>query len=233
MPEVSLESIVVRPAGPERSVVIWLHGLGDSGHGFEGIAAELRLPEELGVRFVFPHAPVRPITINGGMSMRGWYDVRDMDLTREEDAEGIYQSEALLRDLIQREIDGGMPARRIVLAGFSQGGAVSLLTAVRSPERLAGVIALSTYLPLLDRVEAEGARSPTDLPIFAGHGAYDPIIPSAAGERSRDALERLGFPVEWKTYPMEHSVCLEEIRDVAAWLERTLTEPKGDRSNAP
>jgi phospholipase/carboxylesterase len=194
--------------------VIWLHGLGADGHDFEPIVPELRLPKP--VRFVFPHAPVRPVTINQGMSMRAWYDIFQFGGGREDDA-GIRASQKLVEDLIAAE-----KGKKIVLAGFSQGGAIVLQAALRHPERLAGVMALSTYLPLATTLEQERHAANHDLPIFMAHGLFDDIIPAARAERSREVLVKLGYKVEWHTYPMAHSVCADEVGDIAQFLTKLL-----------
>ncbi len=196
--------------------VIWLHGLGAEGHDFEPIVPELNL--RFAARFVFPHAPVRPVTINGGMPMRAWYDILGFDRSAREDAAGIRASAAAVTELVDREIARGIPAERIVLAGFSQGGAIALHTALREPRALAGVLALSTYLPLAATLASERHLANAGLPIFMAHGTQDPVLPLKLGEFSRRALESLGYSVEWRTYPMPHSVCMEEIRAIAAWL---------------
>jgi phospholipase/carboxylesterase len=204
--------------GPDPSAcVIWLHGLGADGHDFEPIVPELEL--ERPVRFVFPHAPVRPVTINQGMRMRAWYDILQFGGGPEDEA-GVRASQKLLEELIAAEKKRGM--KRIVLAGFSQGGAVALQTALRHTEPLAGVLALSTYLPLNATLEAERSPANQELPIFMAHGQYDDIIPLARAEQSRQVLERLGYKVEWHTYPMPHSVCPEEIAHISAFLRRIL-----------
>jgi phospholipase/carboxylesterase len=203
-------------AHPE-AAVIWLHGLGADGHDFEPIVAELELTRP--VRFVFPHAPVRPVTLNQGMRMRAWYDIYQLGGGPEDDA-GVRASQKLVEELIAAEKSRG--ARRIVLAGFSQGGAVVLQTALRHPERLAGLLALSTYLPLHASLEAERSEANRDLPVFMAHGQYDDIIPLARAEQSRRVLERLGYPVEWHVYPMPHSVCPEEIDAVSRYLAGVL-----------
>jgi phospholipase/carboxylesterase len=198
--------------------VIWLHGLGADGHDFEPIVPELHLP--FAARFVFPHAPVRPITVNGGMEMRGWYDILGFGMNMRQDAAGIRESAAAVSRLIDREIERGVDASRVILAGFSQGGAIALHTALREPRTLGGVLALSTYLPLGDTLPAERSASNAATPIFMAHGSADPLLPLALGEGSRRALEALGYAVDWHVYPMPHSVCVEEIRDIAAWLVR-------------
>jgi phospholipase/carboxylesterase len=203
--------------------VIWLHGLGADGHDFAPIVPELRLPAGLPVRFVFPHAPVRPITLNGGYPMRGWYDIAELNfLNRKEDEAGIRASEAEVARLVRRENARGIPTRRIVLAGFSQGGAITLHAGLRYPERLAGLMALSTYLPLADKAEAERGSANADVPVFMAHGTADAIVPFMAGEVSRQRLEALGYGVEFRSYPMQHSVHPQEVADIAGWLRRVL-----------
>jgi phospholipase/carboxylesterase len=216
-----LEALEIETGPVPRSSIIWLHGLGADGHDFEPIVGELALPAEP-VRFVFPHAPMQPVTINGGMVMRAWYDIVSSDLARREDADGVRASQALLEALIARERSRGTPANRIVLAGFSQGGAIALQTGLRHAERLAGILALSTYLPIADSLAAEGNAATRDIPIFYAHGRQDPVITIDRAERSRDLLARLGYTVEWHAYPMPHAVCPQEIDDIGAWLRRVL-----------
>lgn len=197
--------------------VIWLHGLGADGHDFEPIVPELKLRRAL--RFIFPHAPVRPVTINGGYQMRAWYDVFGWGEGAREDAVGIHDSAAAVTRLIDAQIEAGIESRRIVIAGFSQGGAIALQTALREPRPLGGVIALSTYLPLASTLEVERSAANAAIPIFMAHGTADPVLPLSLGERSRNELLRLHYPVEWHEYPMPHSVCQPEVRDIADWLE--------------
>ena len=205
-------------SGPDpRAAVIWLHGLGADGHDFEPIVPELRLARP--VRFVFPHAPVRPVTLNQGMRMRAWYDILQLGGGPEDEA-GVRASQKLVEDMIAAERKCGM--QKIVLAGFSQGGAIALQTALRHPEALAGVLALSTYLPLNSMLEAERSPASREVPIFMAHGQYDDIIPLRRAEQSRQILERLGYRVEWHQYPMPHSVCPAEIGDISAFLQRVL-----------
>jgi len=210
--------------------VIWLHGLGADGHDFEPIVPELRLPESLPLRFVFPHAPVQPVTINGGMSMRAWYDVVSLDAGGAVDEAGIRASCAMLERLIERENERGIDTSRIVIAGFSQGGAIALHTALRWPERLAGLIALSTFLPMTAALKAEGIDRPApanrQLPIFMAHGHFDPLLPRQLGRSAADRLESAGFRVEWHDYQMAHAVCAEEIDDISAWLQIVFADPK-------
>jgi len=194
--------------------VIWLHGLGADGHDFEPIVPELKLPKP--VRFVFPHAPMRPVTINNGMRMRAWYDIAQLGGGPEDEA-GIRESQKLLDGLIK-----GEKTQKIFLAGFSQGGAIALQTALRYPERLAGVLALSTYLALSTKVSLEKTKENQDLPIFMAHGTYDDIIPIARAKMSREILEQQGYKLEWHEYPMPHSVCPQELADISAFLSRLL-----------
>ena len=212
-----MQSLVIETGPDPQASVIWLHGLGADGHDFEPIVPELALEQP--VRFVFPHAPVRPVTLNQGMRMRAWYDIYRLGGGPEDEA-GIRASQKLLEELIAEARKSGMT--RIVLAGFSQGGAVALQTALRHPERLDGVLALSTYLPLHSTLEAERSAANRDLPVFMAHGLYDDIVPLARAEQSRQALERLGYRVEWHTYPMPHSVSPQEIVHIAEFLGRVL-----------
>lgn len=207
---------VVSGENPQGSV-IWLHGLGADGHDFEPIVPELRLPRDLALRFVFPHAPVQPVTINGGMAMRSWYDIRSFDSEGRADRDGVLESSAILEGLIAREIERGIPASRIVIAGFSQGGAVALHTVLQTEQPIAGLMALSTYLPLPDAVESATIRS--DLPIFMAHGTFDPVLQMAWGRASADRLIAAGYQVEWHEYPMAHAVCPQEIADISRWLQ--------------
>jgi phospholipase/carboxylesterase len=217
----AIEALEIQTAPSPDAAVIWLHGLGADGYDFEPVVPELRLPAWLRVRFVFPHAPVRPVTLNMGMPMRAWYDILQLG-GGAEDAAGIRASQALVEGLVERELGRGVPARRVVLAGFSQGGAIALQTGLRYSERLGGILALSTYLPLAARLAAERSPANRDLPIFMVHGTLDPMIPIARARESHAALQALGYAVEWREYAMPHSVCAEEIADIAAWLLRTL-----------
>jgi phospholipase/carboxylesterase len=189
--------------------VIWLHGLGADGHDFEAIVPELRVPEALPLRFVFPHAPVRPVTINGGMAMRAWYDILSLDAEGRADEEGVRESSALLAALVRREQERGMETSRIVIAGFSQGGAIAINFALHSQDNLAGLMALSAYIPLPG--ELENSAGYRDLPVFMAHGSFDPMLPMQWGRSSADRLVAAGFDVDWHEYPMAHAVCAEEI----------------------
>ena len=220
--EESADAVVLTPALPATASVIWLHGLGADGHDFVPIVRELRLRPDPALRFVFPHAPVRPVTINNGMRMRAWYDIRELSASGAADEIGIRDSAIILAKFIQRERDAGVAASRIVVAGFSQGGAIALHAALRHPERLAGVMALSTYLPLRSTFAAEATPASRDLPILMCHGRFDPVLPMQLGTSSRDLLRAEGYTVEWKEYPMQHQVCMEEVQDIAVWLKARL-----------
>lgn len=217
--------IEVETGAPVMASVIWLHGLGADGYDFEPIVPELGLPPTTGVRFIFPHAPHRPVTLNAGYVMRAWYDIVAIDTDARQDAEGIRESEKLIQDLIEREQARGIPYRRILLAGFSQGGAVALHTALRFSGRLGGVIALSTYLPLHDLVEAEAHPANAQIPIFMAHGVDDGIVPYELGEISRDHLRAVGAEVDWHVYSIAHAVSPEEIADIGEWLQERLQRP--------
>lgn len=205
------DCVEVETTSTPEAAVIWLHGLGADGHDFEPVVSELGLPSSLGVRFLFPHAPIRPITLNGGMAMRGWYDIIDLEFGSNEDWEGVLDSVRLVEGLIESQIARGISAENIILAGFSQGGAVALYTGLNSTLPLAGIIALSTYLPLADRVAPNSGQA---LPLFMAHGEYDPLIPIGVGRNSAEKIRSLGFQVEWESYPIEHAVSLEEIRAI-------------------
>ncbi|MDQ6917439.1 MAG: alpha/beta hydrolase [Pseudomonadota bacterium] len=218
----TLPCIELETASHPSASVIWLHGLGADGNDFVPIVPELRLPPALAIRFVFPNAPVRKVTINNGMAMRAWYDIAAADLSSRADIAGVTQSQAQVGTLIGREESRGIAASRIVLAGFSQGGVIALHTALRHPERLAGVIALSTYLVQADKLADEAAAANRDLPIFMAHGTADPVVRFEWGDSSRRTLVAQGYDVQWHTYRMEHSVCMEEIVAIGDWLARTL-----------
>ncbi|HHP7235137.1 MAG TPA: alpha/beta hydrolase [Desulfobacterales bacterium] len=213
-----LDCVEIDPDGETSAVVIWLHGLGADGHDFEAIVPELRLPDEMPVRFVFPHAPRRPVTINFSMVMRAWYDIVEMDVARKIDFENFLESAERLKDLIARERQSGIPSERILLAGFSQGGAVALHTGLRYEEPLAGIMALSTYLPTVEQLAKERNLANAAVPVFMAHGRYDSMIPIDNATVARETMESLGYPVEWHAYPIEHQVSMEEIRDIRNWL---------------
>jgi len=213
---VSVDAIRIETGPRPEAAILWLHGLGADGHDFEPIVPELKLKKPL--RFIFPHAPMRPVTINQGMRMRAWYDILQLGGGAEDEA-GLRASQKITEELIRAQ---GLPANKIVLAGFSQGGAIVLQTALRYPERLAGVMALSTYLPLAATVAAEHSEANRDVPIFMAHGQYDDLIPMQRARASREHLEKLGYKIEWHDYPMPHSVCAPEIADISAFLGKVL-----------
>lgn len=209
--------------GPSpRHSIVWLHGLGADGNDFASIVPQLIDRAWPPLRFVFPHAPVRPVAVNGGMRMRAWYDIQAFDLHARQDEAGMRASIAEVDVLIEREVERGVAAERILLAGFSQGGAIALATALRHRQLLAGAIALSTYLPLQAHSAAERSAANAGLRVFMGHGSLDPIVPMALGVRSRDALTALGYAVDWHSYLMAHQVCAEEIADLRAWIDARL-----------
>ena len=206
--------------GPEPTwSVLWLHGLGADGNDFVPVARQLVRPGWPALRFVFPHAPVRPVTINGGTPMRAWYDIAGMDFTSRGDADGVEQSISEVEALIAREAERGIPPERLILAGFSQGGAITLAAGLRRRTPLAGLIGLSTYLPAEAQMLAARAAGAEAQPVFMGHGMFDPVVPFAAGRRSADTLQGLGFGVEWKSYPAQHHDSPEEKRDIGDWLQ--------------
>lgn len=208
---------------PQASV-IWFHGLGADANDFVPIVEQLRLPEQFSVRFIFPNAPFRPITINNGMPMRAWYDIFEIRLGAREDLEGIQSSEKLVEHLIEREIGLGIKSERIFLAGFSQGGAIALYTALRYPKALGGLIALSTYLPLANSLNTQRNAMNQHLPIYLAHGLFDPVVPFMLGEMTRKQLEELKYPVEWHSYPMPHTVVPDEIQDIGMFLRNLLSK---------
>ncbi len=209
------------PAEPAVASVIWMHGLGADGHDFAPIPPHLGLPPEMPVRFVFPHAPRIPVTLNMGFVMPAWYDIRDLG-ERGHDEAGIRKSEEQIRRLLEREVERGVPASRIVLAGFSQGGAMALFTGLRYPEKLAGLMALSAYLLLPGKLAAEASDANRGTTVFQAHGLQDPMVGIDYGRQTRDRLQQDGYPVEWCEYPMEHAVCPQEIADIGRWLRRVL-----------
>jgi phospholipase/carboxylesterase len=216
----TLDSVEIETGPKPARSVVWLHGLGADGNDFVPIVPELELPEAP-IRFVFPHAPMQPVTINAGMVMRAWYDISDAAIRRE-DERGVRASQALVEALIEREKRRGTPAGQLVLAGFSQGGAIALQTGLRHPEGIAGIMALSCYLPLADTLAVEASPANKDVPIFMAHGSQDPVVVPERARRSREALEGLGYAVEWHEYRMPHSVCPEEVEHISAWLRRVL-----------
>jgi phospholipase/carboxylesterase len=219
----TLLDCVEHETGPQPThSVLWLHGLGADGHDFAPIVPELRLPASLAVRFIFPHATIQPVTINGGMAMRSWYDILTPNLVKREDEAGIRTSEQAIQALIARENARGVPTSRIVLAGFSQGCAMTLHTGIRLKEKLAGLMGLSGYLPLIDMAAQERHSANATTPIFLAHGTHDPVVTLERAEASRAKLVDLGYSVQWHTYPMPHSVCAQEINDISSFLQSVL-----------
>jgi len=220
-----LETIEIETGRNPAVSVIWLHGLGADGNDFVPVVQELDLSKAPPIRFIFPHAPMQPVTISNGYVMRAWYDVSYGDLegkSRQADEQGVRTSQAAIGKLIEREADRGISNKNMVLAGFSQGGAIALQTGLRYPQPLAGVMALSTYLPLAESLPQEAAPANAKTPIFMAHGTHDPVVPCAMGSKSKELLGKMGYSVEWHEYPMQHSVCLEEIQDIGAWLKHVL-----------
>ncbi len=215
----TLECVELETAAQPRHAVIWLHGLGADAHDFEPIVPQLVRADWPPLRFVFPNAPVRPVTLNGGLPMRAWYDVAAFDLSQKQDEAGMRASIAEVEKLVAREVARGVPAANIVLTGFSQGGAIALAAGLRQAQTLAAIVALSTYLPIADATAGERHANNAATPVFMGHGAFDPVVPQYQGERSRDRLREWGYHVEWHSYPMAHQVCPQEIVDLAAFLE--------------
>lgn len=220
----TLSCVEANPDGPAKAAVIWLHGLGADGHDFAPIVPHLQAALTVATRFVFPHAPHRPVTVNGGYLTRAWYDIAALDLSQGEDADGIGASARQLESLIEREVHNGIAADHIVLAGFSQGGAVALHCGLRYPQHLAGILALSTYVPLAATVAAERSSVNGDIPIFMAHGSEDAVITLPHALASKALLQQLDYTVEWHSYPMAHSLCDQELEDIAAWLNRVLSD---------
>ena len=213
-----LSTIEIQPTSAHLYSIIWLHGLGADGHDFESIAHELHLNAEPGIHFIFPNAPVQPITINGGMQMRAWYDILEMSVEHKVDIAGIYQSAKLIGRLIEQEMDKGIPSAHILLAGFSQGGVIALYAGLRYPYKLAGIIALSSYLPALEQLKTERSTANSATPIFMGHGILDSVVAIESGKAAFNALHALEFNVEWHDYLMEHSVCIEELGHISTFI---------------
>jgi phospholipase/carboxylesterase len=217
-----LDTVETETGADPRFSIVWLHGLGADGHDFEPVVPQLVRPDWPALRFVFPHAPVRPVTVNGGMRMRAWYDISGTEIANKQDEQGIRDSMRQVEALLAREAERGIPPERQFLAGFSQGGAITLSLLVRRREPLAGAIALSTYLPLADQAEREFAAEATRVPLFLAHGSLDPVVPQGLGLMSREWLARHGFQVDWHSYPMPHSVSMDEIRHLTQWIEQRL-----------
>lgn len=220
-----LDSIEINTSANPELAVIWMHGLGDSGEGWAPIVNELDLAGLPGIRFVFPHAPMQPVTLNNGYVMRSWYDIVSLEAgSRREDENGLRASQLLVEALIAREKARGIPASRIVLGGFSQGCAMTLQAGLRHPEKLAGLMCLSGYVPIADKVAAERSAANQDTPIFMVHGTMDPVIPISRAIASRDLLTQLGYKIEWHDYPMQHSACAEEVQHISAWLKKVFSK---------
>jgi phospholipase/carboxylesterase len=217
-----LQNIEIETAPNPLVSIIWLHGLGADGNDFVPLVRELDLKGLPGIRFVFPHAKTIPVTVNGGYVMRAWYDITGAELTRREDETGLRDSQRDVEALIAREKARGIPASKIILAGFSQGCAMTLQTGLRHPEKLAGMLCLSGYLPLHEKVPHERTEESIDTPIFMAHGRQDHVVPYLRGEQSRDILKDLGYTIDWHAYPMQHSLCFEEVQDISAWLKKVL-----------
>jgi phospholipase/carboxylesterase len=215
--------VVLSPQATATASVIWLHGLGADGFDFVPVVGELGLPENVPVRFIFPHAPVRPVTVNAGYEMRAWYDIISFTPEGRADAAGLAEASRRVERYICAEVEAGVPASRVVLAGFSQGGAVALFAGLRHAERLAGILALSTYLPFPEQLMADKSAANAQVPILMCHGRQDPMVKLWMGTESRDLLESQGYAVEWHDYPMQHEICMEEVADVSRWLRARLT----------
>jgi len=229
MPDELLDAIEIETGADADAAVIWMHGLGDDGRGWSEVVPSLGLPPHLAIRFIFPHAPVMPVTINNGMRMRAWYDIRQANVNERADIAGVQRSQAQVDALLAREAARGVTANRTLLAGFSQGGVIALHAGLRFPSRLAGIVALSTYLVAPDQLSDQASEANRDVPIFMAHGLYDPVIAFAWAEASRDMLKANGWPLEWHAYPMEHSAVIEEIVAAGAFIARVLT----DRRSVP
>ena len=216
------DAVIVNPKNKPEATIIWTHGLGADGHDFEGIIPELKV-DTLNIRFIFPHAPIQPITINGGMAMRGWYDIKNItNIEREVDNNGIQDSVNRVLKIIDTQISEGIPSEKIILAGFSQGGVIALNTAFQCKHKLGGVLALSTYLPNWDHFKAQNLKHNNDIPFVIAHGSLDPVVPYQAGQHLFNTLNNEGFKVDFHTYPMQHQVCLEEIQMLSKWIFKIL-----------
>ena len=215
---------LVHGQGSVKHAVIWLHGLGASANDFPPVVPELGLSTERAVRFIFPQAPNRPITVNGGMVMPGWYDIKGIDIKDKEDAVGIAESQSMVLGLIEDQASKGIPSSNIIIAGFSQGGAVAYHSGLRSNKPLAGILALSTYLTFADKLESERSEQNIKTPILVNHGSFDAVVPIGLGKASADKLSELGYRVEWSEYPMEHQVVMPQIKKIGAWINRVFSD---------
>ncbi len=223
-----LNSVILETSPQPDAAIIWLHGLGADGHDFESIVPELRLPQDLKIRFIFPHAPTMPVTVNGGYVMPAWYDIYDGGVLAGEDEEGMRRSQVQITELIEAEKKKGIQAKRIVLAGFSQGGAMTLFTGLRYPQKLAGLMVLSAYLPLAEKTTAEMTEANSKTSVFMAHGKQDGVVPFEGARVSKDFLLKRGLPVEWHEYAMAHSLHPQEIKDISAWIEMVLKYSRGE-----
>lgn len=219
-----LPSVVVEAPNEHKATVIWLHGLGDSGNGFAPIVPAFQLPDELGIKFIFPHAPVRPVTINNGMQMRAWYDIKSMDFGSRADIDGVRESAESVKALLDAEIAAGIPAHKIILAGFSQGGVITYHLGARYEHSLGGLICLSTYMAEPMLLPSEKTDAGVNTPIFAAHGTHDDVVPMNMGEAAYKSALQNGFAASWQTYPMQHNVHPDQIKDISAWLQARLAD---------
>ncbi|GAC21736.1 alpha/beta hydrolase [Paraglaciecola arctica] len=222
MSEQGLPYVEVNPKSKAKATVIWLHGLGDSGNGFAPIVPDLKLPDELGIRFVFPHAPTRPVTINNDMLMRAWYDITSLDFNNRADSQGVKESSALVANLIEKEIAQGIPANKIVLAGFSQGGVIALNLGTRYDKSLAGIMFMSSYMSEPEKLSAEAHPANKNTPIFMAHGTHDDVVPIFMGNAAFKVLESNGYQASWHEYAMQHNVCMQQLNDISNWLQQKL-----------
>lgn len=222
MSDSQLDGVIQEAPGEHKATIIWLHGLGDSGNGFAPIAPELKLPDSLGVKFIFPHAPIRPVTINNGMQMRAWYDIKSMDMESRADVEGVLESADLVQALIEKEIASGIPANKIFLIGFSQGGVIALHLGARFGQSLAGIVALSTYMCQPQTLASEKHEANANVPILICHGQQDEVVPLFLGRSAYETLKENGYAVQWKEYVMQHNLCLAEINDISKFLQKHL-----------
>ncbi|MFT6779751.1 MAG: phospholipase/carboxylesterase [Paraglaciecola sp.] len=222
MSDDALPFVEVNPENKIKATVIWLHGLGDSGNGFSPIVPDLKLPDELGIRFVFPHAPTRPVTINNGMSMRAWYDITSLDFNNRADSQGVKESSNLVAALIEQEIARGIPANKIVLAGFSQGGVIALNLGIRFEKSLAGIMSMSSYMSEPEKLTVEAHSANKNTPIFVAHGTHDEVVPIFMGNTAFKVLESNGYQATWHEYPMQHNVCIQQLNDISSWLQHQL-----------
>lgn len=220
--QVGGDRIVVEPDAPAQAAVIWMHGLGADGNDFVPLVPELELPDQLPIRFIFPHAPIRPVTLNGGMPMRAWFDILQLGSFEKQDEAGIESSQQRIFSLLDEQRAAGIPSQRLLLAGFSQGGAMALHVGLRYPQALAGILGLSTFLPVHTKLASEAHAANAATPILLCHGDFDPVLPRMLGEWSRDMLRQQGYTVDWNNYPMAHQVCAPEIRRIAEFLQSCL-----------